>query len=403
MRYLTDDRRAELLREYRDRLADEIMPFWLRHGLDREHGGMITALGRSGEILDTDKSVWFQGRAGWMFATMFNTTPGAPREWLDAALSCATFLRDRCYGPDGKMWFTVTRDGRPLRMRRYVFSESFAAIAFAAVHRATGEADWKTRSVAAFETYLRHSFTPGVMPPKHEPTRPARGIGPLMIGIVTAQELRENLGDIVVAGETCSAHIARMIGDIEKYFVKRDIGAVMETVAPDGSLIDHFDGRLLNPGHAIEASWFILHEARRTGNAAWKELGLAMLDMMWERGRDKKHGGLLYFTDVSGKPIQEYWHFMKFWWPHNEAVIATLLAYVMTGDPKYAAMHREIHDWSYAHFPDPENGEWFGYLDRAGNVTTELKGNMWKGPFHMPRMKWYCRNLLEETRDSTTL
>lgn len=398
MRYLTDDRRAELLREYRDRLADEILPFWLKHGLDREHGGILTALGRDGELLDSDKSVWFQGRAGWMFATMYNTTPDAPRAWLDAALSCANFLRDRCYGPDGKMWFTVTRDGRPLRMRRYVYSESFAAIAFAAVHRATGEADWKTRAIAAFEVYLRHSFTPGVMPPKSEPTRPARGVGALMIGIVTAQELRENLGDIVVAGETCSAHIARMIGDIEKYFVKRDIGAVMETVGPEGEILDHFDGRLLNPGHAIEASWFILHEARRTCNAAWKELGLAMLDMMWERGWDKKHGGLLYFTDVSGKPIQEYWHFMKFWWPHNEAVIATLLAYVMTGDEKYAAMHRAVHDWTYSHFPDREHGEWFGYLDRAGNVTTELKGNMWKGPFHMPRMKWYCRNLLLEAR-----
>lgn len=403
MRYLTGPRREELLRVYRDRLHDDVVPFWLKHGLDREHGGIITALGRDGEILDTDKSVWFQGRAAWMFATLHNTTPGAPPAWLEAALSCACFLRDRCASPEGKLWFTVTREGRPLRMRRYAYSESFAAIAYAAVHKAVGDDDWKRRAIAAFETYLHHNFTPGVMAPKYEPTRPALSIGPLMIGVATAQELRENLGDLVVSGASLSEHVARMIGDIETYFVKRDIGAVMETVAPDGGLIDHFDGRLLNPGHAIEAAWFILREARRNGNAAWKRLGLDMIDMMWERGRDKVHGGLFYFTDVSGKPIQEYWHHMKFWWPHNEAVIAALLAYVMTGDAKYAAMHREIHDWTYSRFPDPDHGEWFGYLDREGRPTTELKGNMWKGPFHMPRMKWYCARLLDESAGDDTL
>lgn len=393
--YLTPARRAELLGEYRDRLVGEILPFWLKNAIDREHGGIMTAMGRSGEVIDTDKSVWFQGRAAWMFATVYNTTSERRPEYLEAAVSCCEFLRTKCYAPGGKLYFTVTRDGKPLRMRRYVYSESFAAIAFAAVHKATGNAEYRALGIKAFETYLHYSFTPGVMAPKSEPTRPARGIGALMIGIVTAQEMRENLGDITVSGKTCTAHIAGMIAEIEKYFVKPELKVVMECVDEHGGIIDHFDGRLLNPGHAIEAAWFILHESKRTGNEAWKKLGLNILDWMWERGWDKKHGGLLYFADVYGKPIQEYWHFMKFWWPHNEAIIATLLAYTMTGDEKYAAMHRQVHDWSYAHFPDKEHGEWYGYLDRAGNPTTELKGNMWKGPFHMPRQKWYCWKLLE--------
>lgn len=393
--YLTPARKAELLSEYRDRLVGEILPFWLKNGLDREHGGVMTALGRQGDLIDTDKSVWFQGRAGWMFATMFNTTPEKRPEYLEAAVSCCEFIRKHCYAPNGKLYFTVTRDGKPLRMRRYVYSESFAAIAFAATHKATGNADYLALGIKAFETYMHYSFTPGVMAPKSEPTRPMRGIGALMIGIVTAQEMRTNLGDIVAAGKTFTAHIAGMIAEIEKYFVKPDLKVVMECVGPNGEIVDHFDGRLLNPGHSIEAAWFILHEAKHTGNEALKTLGLTILDWMWERGWDKKHGGLLYFADVYGKPIQEYWHFMKFWWPHNEAIIATLLAYTMTGDEKYAAMHKQVHDWSYAHFPDKEHGEWYGYLDRAGNPTTELKGNMWKGPFHMPRQKWYCWKLLE--------
>jgi N-acylglucosamine 2-epimerase len=387
---------AALAQFYRATLLDDVIPFWLRHGLDREHGGILTALDRDGSVLDTDKSVWFQGRAGWMFATLFNTVEKRP-EWLAAARSCIEFTRKFCYAPDGKMYFTVTRDGRPLRMRRYVYSESFAAIANAAFAKATGDARAAQDAVQNFAAYLHHSFTPGVMPPKTDPeTRPTRGLGAHLIGIATAQELRANLGDVQVAGRTCSQWIDFSIAAIERDFLKPDLQAVMECVAPDGSVLDHFDGRLLNPGHALEAAWFILHEGRLRGDQRLIQTGLTMLDWMWARGWDEEHGGIFYFRDVRHLPVSEYWHDMKFWWPHNEAVIATLLAWKLTGAEKYARWHQQVHDWSFAHFPDREFGEWYGYLHRDGSVSTRLKGNLWKGPFHLPRMLWYCTRLLEE-------
>ena len=357
---------------------------------------MLTALDRDGSVLDSDKSVWFQGRAGWMFATLFNTMGKRP-EWLDAARSCIEIIRKYGYAPDGKLYFTVTRDGRPLRMRRYVFSESFAAIANAAFAKATGDARAAQDAVQNFATYLHHSFTPGVMPPKTDPdTRPTLGLGAHMIAIVTAQELRANLGDVVVSGRTCSAWIDASIAAIERDFMKPELQAVMECVAPDGSVLDHFDGRILNPGHAIEAAWFIMHEGRWRGDQRLIQMGLTILDWMWARGWDEECGGIFYFRDVRGLPVQEYWHDMKFWWPHNEALIATLLAWKLTGAEKYARWHGLVHDWSFAHFPDREHGEWYGYLHRDGSVSTRLKGNMWKGPFHLPRMLWYCTQLLEE-------
>ncbi|MBL9204453.1 MAG: AGE family epimerase/isomerase, partial [Opitutaceae bacterium] len=168
-------------------------------------------------------------------------------------------------------------------------------------------------------------------------------------------------------------------------------------VAPDGAVIDHFDGRTLNPGHALECAWFILHEAKhRQHDHRLLRLGLGILDCMWARGWDQEFGGLLYFTDLQGKPVQEYWAEMKFWWPHNEAEIACLLAYQMTGDAKYAAWHTLVHDWSHRVFADPVHGEWFGYAHRDGRISTRLKGNLWKGPFHLPRMLWYCGRLTEE-------
>ncbi len=374
---------------YRDTLLDDVIPFWLRHGFDREHGGMLTALDRDGSLIDSDKSVWFQGRAGWMFGSLFNTVEQRP-EWLEASRSCVEFLRAHCFSPEGKMWFTVTRDGRPLRMRRYVFSEAFAAIAFAAYAKATGDSRVAEDAVTTFATYLRYSFEPGAMLPKFEPTRPMKGIGAHMIGMVTAQEIRANLGDITVSGKTCSEWISSSIAEIERDFLKPEHEALMEVVAPDGSVIDHIDGRTLNPGHAIECAWFIMHEGRHRKDQRLIALGAKILDWMWARGWDKEHGGLLYFTDVFGKPVQEYWHDMKFWWPHCEAIIATLLAWKLTGEPRYAAMHAQVHDWSFAHFPDREHGEWYGYLHRDGTVSQRAKGNMFKGPFHLPRMLAYC-------------
>lgn len=383
---------ARLRETYRRTLLDDVIPFWLKHGLDREHGGILTCLDRDGAILDTDKSVWFQGRAGWMFATLHNTVEQRA-EWLDAARSCVEFSRQHCFAPDGKMYFSVTREGRPLRMRRYVFSESFAAIANAAYAKAAGDSRAATDAVKNFETYLRFSFTPGVMPPKFEPTRPMKGIGALMIGIVTAQELRANLGDVAVAGRTCTGWIDHWVAEIERDFLKPDQQVLLEVVAPDGAIIDHHDGRTLNPGHAIECAWFIMHEGKLRGDRRLIQLGRTILDWMWARGWDEECGGLFYFRDLRGLPVQEYWHDMKFWWPHNEAIIATLLAFQLTGDAKYVRWHQLVHDWSFQHFADPECGEWYGYLHRDGRISSRAKGTMYKGPFHLPRMLWYCAQL----------
>lgn len=392
----TQEGRRALAEIYRGALLDDVIPFWLRHGLDHDHGGYLTSLDRDGTVIDTDKSIWFQGRGAWMFATLYNTVETRV-EWLDAARSGVEFLRRHGSGPSGKLYFTVTRDGRPLRLRRYVYSESFAAIANAAYARASGDDRAAGDAVAYFDCYLSYSFDTGRMAPKVDAaTRPMMGIGPLMIAIATAQELRENLGDLMISEQSCTAWIDFAIDRIERYFVKSEFEAVLETVGPSGEIIDHFDGRLLNPGHAIECAWFILQEGQRRNESRYVQLGLTMLDWMWQRGWDAECGGLYYFRDLRRLPVQEYWHDMKFWWPHCEAIIACLLAWTLTGDEKFARLHRLVHDWSFRHFPDPEFGEWYGYLHRDGQLSTQLKGNMWKGPFHLPRMLWICWRLLGE-------
>ena len=383
--------REQLAACYREGLLLDTLPFWFPRCVDEEHGGFLHCVDRAGSLIDTDKSVWAQGRMSWMLLTLHNTVE--PREeWLAWARSGLDFLDRHGFDTDGRMFFHVTRDGRPIRKRRYAYSESFAAIAHAAYFKATqDERSWQ-RALELFDGFTRWNFTPGLMPPKFTNTRPMIGIGPRLITIATAQELRANLGD----NPNFSAWIDRCLDEIQQLFVKPKLQAVMESVAPNGDLVDSADGRLLNPGHALEAAWFILREGRHRGDQQLIQLGCNMLDWMWPRGWDAEFGGLYYFRDVLHKPVQEYWHDMKFWWPHDEAIIATLLAYELTGEVRYAQWHEQVHNWSHRYFADHEHGEWFGYLQRDGRPSTTTKGNLWKSCFHHPRMQWLCWRLLSE-------
>ena len=376
---------------YTNQLLNDTVPFWFPRSFDREHGGFLLMRDENGSLIDDDKAVWIQGRATWLLSTLYNTIE-KKEEWLQGARLGYEFLNKHCFDSDGRMFFHVTRDGEPIRKRRYFFSETFYVIAAAAYAKASGDEQAAENARRVFGECLAYASGEKNLPAKFAPTRPAKGIGVPMIMINTAQQLRETIGD-----ERCDPWIAKWIQEIERDFVKDDIQCVMEQVAPDGSIIDHIDGRTLNPGHAIEGAWFILHEARyRNNDPHLIELGCKMLDYMWERGWDKEHGGILYFRDVYNRPVQEYWQDMKFWWPHNETIIATLLAYLVTGLEKYAHWHQMVHDYAYRHFHDQRKGEWFGYLHRDGTVAQTAKGNLFKGPFHLPRQEWYCSLLLKK-------
>lgn len=382
----------ELLETYRDGLLNDTLPFWIERCVDNEYGGFMCALDRDGSLLDTDKSVWQHGRFTWLLAHLYNNVEKNP-QWLKLAKHGIEFILKHCFDSDGRMFFTVTREGKALRKRRYLFSEAFGAIALAETAKATGRTDLSQKARELFDLMLRYLTTPGLIQPKvNVQTRPAKGLAVPMITIVTAQILRDTLNDT-----SYTKHVNDAIQEIERDFMKPEFQAVLETVTPNGGFIDHFDGRMLCPGHSIEAAWFIMHEATlRNNDTRLIKLGTTVLNWMWEYGWDKEYGGILYFRDVKGLPVQEYWHDMKFWWQHNEAIIATLLAYYLTGDEKYAKWHNLVHQWSYSHFPDPEYGEWFGYLHRDGRISVHLKGNLWKGPFHLPRMQLYCWKLLEK-------
>ena len=376
----------------RRELVGNIMPFWMKHGLDREHGGVYTCLDRDGTLMDTTKSVWFQGRFAYTLSYAYNHVE-KNREWLAAAKSTIDFFERTCFNRRGKMYFEVAADGTPLRMRRYVFSESFAAIAHAEYAKATGDKSHAERALELFNAIRAFAADSAVCPSKYEPAMACQGHSLTMILINVANVLKQVSDDPAL-----DAQIDESIEKLLKFFVKPEFKCVLETVGPNGEFIDTCAGRTINPGHGIETSWFLMDVAAARGDKALLAEALKILDWQWDWGWDAEHGGggIISFRDCRSFPPQCYEQDMKFWWPQCEAIIANLEAYNLTGDEKYLSHFRLVRDWAWKHLKDPDFPEWFGYLHRDGTVAQPAKGNLFKGPFHIPRMLVKCMTLCAE-------
>ena len=380
---------------YKKDLTENIMPFWMKYGLDRENGGVYTCVDRDGSLMDTTKSVWFQGRFAFICSFAYNNVE-KNQEWLDAAKSTLEFIEKHCFDEQGHMYFSVTAEGKPLRKRRYVFSETFAAIAMSEYALATGDQHWAKRAIQVFEDTQRFLATPGFLPAKFEADVKLQGHSIVMILINVGSCIRK-----VVNDPKLTQQIDESIEKLKKYFIHPEFKCLLETVGENGEFIDTNMTRTINPGHCIETSWFIMEEAKLRGwDKPMLDMALQVFDWSWDWGWDKQYGGIMNFRDCKNLPPQDYSQDMKFWWPQCETIIASLYAYLGTGDEKYLYRHERISEWTYAHFPDAEYGEWYGYLHRDGTVAQPAKGNLYKGPFHIPRMmiKGYmlCQEILKK-------
>lgn len=383
---------------YKKDLTENIMPFWMEHGWDRENGGVYTCVDRDGSLMDSTKSVWFQGRFAFICAYAYNNVE-KNQEWLDAAKSTLDFIEKHCFDEQGHMYFSVTAEGKPLRKRRYVFSETFASIAMSEYALATGDEHWAKRALQVFEDTQRFLNTPGFLPAKFEPEVQLQSHSIIMILINVGSCIRKVIND-----PKLTQQIDESIAKLKKYFIHPEFKCLLETVGMNGEFIDNNMGRTINPGHCIETTWFIMEEAKLRGwDKPMFDMALQIFDWSWDWGWDKQYGGIINFRDCKNLPSQDYSQDMKFWWPQCETIISSLYAYLGTGDEKYLYRHERISEWTYAHFPDAEYGEWYGYLHRDGTVAQPAKGNLFKGPFHVPRMmiKSYmlCQEILKKLEE----
>ena len=383
---------------YHDELFLSCAPFWLNNSRDAEFGGTRNCLDRVGQVYSDDKSVWLQGRAAWTYSYLCNSF-GKQEEYAEFAADCLGFLKKNCIDSDGRMYFTVTRDGKPVRKRRYWFSETFYILGNAEYYMLSQKPEYLTEAKKYFDFVYGMYKDPATDPFKITPkscaaTRATKSLAEPMILLNVASVMRkadkgnETYYNTVIDG---------LITDI-KCFYFPEYHALMENVSLDNELIlEVSQCRVVNPGHNIECSWFLLEEGIYRQDEELKQFAKTIFDDAIARGWDEQYGGITYFKDLLGKPVEAYEHDMKLWWPHNEAAIASLMLCREYGDKKYYDWFEKITSYAFTHFSDRENGEWFGYLRRDG-VPTEppCKGHTYKGAFHVMRMLAKVLNIFNE-------
>ncbi|MBD2430115.1 MULTISPECIES: AGE family epimerase/isomerase [Fischerella] len=370
---------------YKNTLLGDVLPFWEKHSLDWEYGGYFTCLDREGKVYDPDKFIWLQNRQVWTFSMLCNQLEKR-ENWLNIARNGANFLAQHGRDADGNWYFALTRAGEPLVQPYNIFSDCFAAMAFSQYALASGE-DWaKDVAIQAYNNVLRRKDNPkGKYTKTYPGTRPMKSLAvPMILANLTLEM------EWLLSSEILENVLAATVQEVMTDFLDQEKGLMYESVAPDGSHIDCFDGRLINPGHGIEAMWFIMDIARRqndtkTINQA-VDVVLNILNFAW----DDEYGGLYYFMDADGHPPQQLEWDQKLWWVHLESLVALVMGYRLTGREACWQWYQKVHDYAWSHFADPEFGEWFGYLNRRGEVLLNLKGGKWKGCFHVPRAMYIC-------------
>ncbi len=380
-----------LAEQYKSELLDKVIPFWLNKSQDKEFGGFFTCLERDGSVFDTDKFIWLQGREVWMFATLYNKVE-KKQEWLDAAIQGAEFLKK--YGHDGNLnwYFALDREGNPLVEPYNIFSYTFAVIAFGQLAIATGNEEYAEIAKKTFDIVLSKVDNPKGKWSKASPgARALKSFALPMILCNVALEIEPLLEPSFLEEK-----IKECVHEVMDVFYRPELGLIVEHLGVNNELVDCMDGRLLNPGHAIEAMWFIMDLGKRLGDQALidKAVDIALKEV--EYGWDHQYGGIFYFMDRLGHPLQQLEWDQKLWWVHIETLITMIKGYQLTGNEKCLEWFERIHNYTWSHFADAEYPEWFGYLNRQGDVLLTLKGGKWKGCFHVPRGLFQCWTILEE-------
>ena len=374
---------------YSKSLTENVIPFWEKNSLDEVDGGYFTCLLRDGTVFDTDKFIWLQAREVWMFSKMYNEWE--PKDsWLNIALHGAEFLEKYGRNEEGDWYFSLRKDGKPLVSAYNIFSDCFAVMAFAQLAKASGEDRYAQIAIQSFERILQRQSNPKGKFSKAIPeNRALKNFALPMILCNLALEL-ESLSDIF----DIESLIDTCVNEVMVEFYNREYDITLENVKPDGSFSDTFEGRCVNPGHVIESMWFIMDIAERRQDKPLMKLAVNRTIRTLSYGWDETYGGILYFMDVKNYPPQQLEWDQKLWWVHVETLIALLKGYQHTGDSRCLAWFNKVHEYTWSHFPDAEFGEWFGYLNRQGEVLLPLKGGKWKGCFHVPRGLFQCSKIL---------
>ena len=380
-----------LAKLYQDTLLGNVIPFWSNHSIDQQYGGYFTCLDRQGTVYDTDKFIWLQNRQVWTYSMFYNRLE-QKSEWLKIAQHGADFLANHGRDDARNWYFALDRQGQPLVQPYNIFSDCFAAMAFSQYALASGNESAKEIALQAYNNVLRRQENPkGKYNKAYPGTRSLKSLAVPMILANLSLEM-----DWLLSGNQLEDVLTATVKEVMEDFLDKETGLMFENITPEGNHLDCFDGRLINPGHGIEAMWFVMDIARRRNDTNLINQAVDVVLNILDFGWDKQYQGIFYFMDVKGHPLHQLEWNQKLWWVHLETLVALLIGFNLTGRQECWDWFERVHDYTWQTFTDEQHQEWFGYLNQRGEVLLNLKGGKWKGCFHVPRALYLCWQQLQD-------
>lgn len=373
---------------YRRHLLQEVMPFWETRTRDSEAGGYFTCFDRQWNLTGTDKYIWLHGRQLWMFSALYNHVDKRSL-WLDLARQGRDFIVSHAYAGDGRWHYHLDRFGNVKERTISIYTDHFVLAGLCEFAIASGSQRDLDLIQATYGVMERNVYDPEFKDIFHQTWSPHyKRHGVYMISLNTA-----GIAEQVLGREKTRPLIDHCLEQILHVFAKDEYKHLFESVGRNGQVIDEPEGRVINPGHALESMWFCMEEGKKRHDASIIRRAIKIADWAYRAGYDKDSGGIVSFLDCSGKdPLQMDWYkntgmlwHDKSFWVHAEALYASALAAVESGSLKWFKRFEDLHQWCRAHFYDADYGEWFNELWRDGRPKNTNKGSNWKAAYHLPR------------------
>jgi N-acylglucosamine 2-epimerase len=372
--------KSQLRRTYQELLLDGIVPFWARHGVDHEHGGVLSCMEEDGKPVSSDKYIWSQARWVWTCSALYNRIEKRP-EFLHWARSTIDFLLQNGQDEHERWVYHTTREGRVIEGAISIYSDCFVVYGLSEYCRATGDTGLLAIAKKIFADIQRRVEAPGfseTAPYKLPPDRRNHGVP--MILTEVAGELARTTGDAAI-GNAADDYAGRVMN----HFVRPARHCLVEFLDREYHEVQPPEGSFVMPGHAIESMWFQIHRALARNDRKAIQNAAEVLRWHLEKGWDEEYGGIFLGIDAAGHPPFLPNSEMKVWWPHTEALYALLLARQLTGESWCEKWFDQVYEWSFAHFMMPGIGEWRQRLDRTGKPMKTVIALPVKDPFHLPR------------------
>jgi N-acylglucosamine 2-epimerase len=394
-----------LLAFYREHAVSDLLPFWWK-AVDARNGGIFTCFDNAGATLvSRNKYTWSQGRFVWLWsrvARMITASmlPGDAASYLREAARTVEFLTGHVFLPNGNCSYVLSETGEKIdgeRSDTSIYADCFVLLGFSEYALVTRDSHVLER---AFDIYdgIRARLSGGSFPTAPYPI-PAgyRSHSVAMILLRVTQILADAARTLDHARHSAMAlETVRCVSEILDVFCRPD-DAVWELIPLEERLHDTVLARHATPGHIFESMWFVMRTALHERRTDWIERAARSIAWAFEAGWDSEWGGLFRYVDREGgrprgrssnEPYEalmlDTWD-TKIWWPHAEALYATLLAYETTGSARFESTHSRVHDYVFRTFPNPDRitGEWIQIRDRQGEPLNKCVALPVKDPYHI--------------------